>query len=247
MKRHTSRTNRAAEVAIVSGGSRGLGLAVVRRLLETGWSVATFSRGDPPADLGPRRRLHWCRVDARDADAVKRFVAEVHERWGAVHALVNNGAIMNESLLTMAREREIVDLVATNVTAPLLLTRAALKVMLLSRGGRIVNVSSIVGRVGVRGVAAYSATKAALEGLTRSLAREVGELGIRVNAVAPGYLDTDMTGGMTEEQRARIVRRTPLGRLGQVGEVAGVIEWLLSPGAAFITGQTFVVDGGFTC
>jgi len=119
--------------------------------------------------------------------------------------------------------------------------------MLQEAGGCIINISSVVGLRGTAGASVYSATKAALDGLTRSLARELGPRGIRVNAVAPGYLETDMTDALTEEQRVRILRRTPLGRLGTVEDVTGVIRFLMSPEARFMTGQTIVVDGGLTC
>jgi 3-oxoacyl-[acyl-carrier protein] reductase len=232
-------------VAVVSGGTRGLGAAIVERLLDDGWCVATFSRSGGAAR---GRRLMTAAIDARDTEKVKGFLGDVHRRHGRIDALVNNSAIAGEALLTTARERDLVELIEVNLTAPLLLTKAALKYMLADgNGGRILSVSSIVGRVGVTGVAAYAATKAALEGMTRALAREYGPLGVTVNAIAPGYLETDMTAGMAPAQRERIARRTPLGRLGRPTDVAAAASWLLSPDAGFITGQVLVVDGGFTC
>jgi len=171
----------------------------------------------------------------------------VLRRYGRVDALVNNMATMSDGLLTLMRDADIHAQVAMNLEAAIFLTRACLKGMLPQAAGAIVNIASVNALRGHSGVSVYSATKAALVGLTKSLAVEVGPGGIRVNCVAPGYFQSEMTAGFSEEQRARIARRTPLRRLGTVEDIAAAVRFLLSPQAAFITGQLLAVDGGFTC
>jgi 3-oxoacyl-[acyl-carrier protein] reductase len=242
-----------ARVVIVTGGSKGLGAAFVQRFLAAGCSVATCSR--QPSDFieGRRRedpsgaRFSWQAVDATDAEQVRKFVVGVARKRGRLDVLVNNIGIARDGLLAAMPVAAIHEMVSTNVEATVLASRAASGIMIRQRSGAIINITSIVGLRGFRGVAAYSATKAAIEGLTRALARELGSSGIRVNSVAPGHLETDMTSAMSAEQLDQIVRRTPLGRLATLADVAGVVEFLAAPQSAFITGQTLVVDGGLTC
>ncbi len=239
-------------VAVVSGGSRGLGLALVTDFLERGYRVETFSRTES-AELTALRKaaaadtLSWSSVDGTDAEAVEEFGRAVTRRRRRIDTLVNNAATGLEGLLTLTAPTAIETALRTNVTLPVLLTRACLKPMLARRTGVVINLSSINALRGQTGVAVYGAAKAALDGLTRGLAREVGPAGVRVVSVAPGYFDSDMTAGIGQAQRQRIVRRTPLGRLGSVDDVLGIIRFLTSPAASFITGQTITVDGGYTC
>ncbi|KJK44792.1 hypothetical protein UK23_28335 [Lentzea aerocolonigenes] len=237
-------------VAIVSGGSRGLGLALVRDFLERGYRVETFSRSES-AELKELRAetdaVAWTALDGTDAAAVEEFVRTAARRHRRVDVLVNNAAVGLEGLLTLTAPAAIDAALRTNLTLPVLLTRACLKPMIARRSGVVINLSSINALRGQTGVAVYGAAKAALDGLTRGLAREVGPAGVRVVSVAPGYFDSDMTAGIGEDQRRRITRRTPLGRLGSVEDVLGVIRFLTSPAAGFITGQTIAVDGGYTC
>jgi 3-oxoacyl-[acyl-carrier protein] reductase len=239
-------------VAVISGGSRGLGLALVTDFLERGYRVETFSRTGS-AELTELREstasdaLFWSSVDGTNAEAVDEFVRAAVRRHRRIDVLVNNAAIGLEGLLTLTAPTAIDTALQTNVTLPVLLTRACLKPMLARRTGVVINLSSINALRGQTGVAVYGAAKAALDGLTRGLAREVGPAGVRVISVAPGYFDSEMTAGISQAQRRRIVRRTPLGRLGSVEDVLGVIRFLTSPGASFITGQTITVDGGYTC
>ncbi len=239
-------------VAVVSGGSRGLGQAIVADLRRAGFVTATFSRAPTSfieqcrADDPREQSFYWESVDGADPKSLQQFAFNVLRRFGRIDALVNNAAVGADGLLTLMRETDIHRQIALNLEAVVLLTRACLKGMLPQQSGSIVNVSSINALRGHAGVSVYSATKAALIGLTRSLAVEVGPSGIRVNCVAPGYFESEMTAGLTGQQRERIVRRTPLRRLGTVGDVAAAVRFLLSADAAFITGQTLAVDGGFT-
>ncbi len=238
-------------VAIISGGSRGLGAAVVEALLVDGWRVATFSRApsEETSRLQDRyaERFHWDAIDASQSQSLRAFVATVRERWERLDALVNNAAIAREGMFTLQSEQDIEQSLAVNLAGVLHLTRACAQAMLVNGGGAIVNVSSVNAVRGHAGVAVYSATKAALDGATRSLARELGPSGIRINSVAPGYFASDLTAELNEQQRQRIVRRTPLGRLAEIDDIVRVIQFLLSPAARFVTGQTLVVDGGLTC
>ena len=183
-------------------------------------------------------------VCAGDAAALHTFVTETYERWGRIDALVNNAGIAHDGVLALANESQIDEMISINLKAATILTKECIRFMLLNRFGNIVNISSITGQRGFSGLAVYSATKAGIEGMTRSLARELGSHGIRVNAVAPGYLDTDMSQRLTEFQHSQIISRTPLGRLGGVEDIVPFIEFLLSPASRFMTGQTLTIDGG---
>ncbi|MBI5509932.1 MAG: SDR family oxidoreductase [Deltaproteobacteria bacterium] len=239
------------QVVVVSGGSRGLGAALIRELLDEGHAVATFSRtASPFIDEQNRRRaadFMWRAVDGIDSKALGGFVREVDKQFGRIDALVNNAGILLEGLLSLTRSEDIHRVIGVNLEGPIHLTRACVKVMLRQQQGAIVTISSLNATRGHRGVAAYSATKAALDGLTRSLARELGPSHIRVNSVAPGFFESEMTRGMAEAQRQQVLRRTPLGRFGAPEDMTGAVRFLLSPAARFITGQTLVVDGGLTC
>lgn len=240
-------------VALVSGGSRGLGAVLVSGFLKRRYGVATMSRAKTAfinhMQRGGRRRkdFYWTAVNGRDHDGLRTFVAEVAERFGRIDVLVNNVGMAVEGILPTMRTGDIVEAVDVNLTAALILAQACSRVMLRQGGGCIVNISSVNAIRGQSGIAVYSATKAALDGLTRSLARELGPRNIRVNSVAPGYFESDMVKNMAAEGKQRIVRRTPLGRLARVEDVANAVHFLASDQAAFITGHTLVVDGGITC
>jgi 3-oxoacyl-[acyl-carrier protein] reductase len=233
----------ANRTIIISGGSRGLGLAMVRHFLAIGDKVATFSRSQtgeisalqntPEGD-----RLFYQAADAANADALRDFVKAVHQRFGHIDALVNNAGIAHDGVLALMPEQQIDQMLTVNLRAALLLCKECSRLMLVKGGGAIVNISSIIGENGFSGLSAYAATKAGMLGMTRALARELGPRNIRVNAIAPGYLETEMSRELSESQRNQIIRRTPLGRLGRVEDVTQAVDFLLSPPAAFITGQT---------
>lgn len=236
-------------VVVISGGSRGLGAGIARKCLEAGYTVVTFSRSQTSFVEQQRQQDHfyWAMLDGRDDQGLQRFVAEVNERYGAIDGLVNNAAIGHFGAFPLMRMREIDESLAVNLRSNMVLTRLCVPPMVSRGAGCIVNISSVNAVRGNAGVAAYSATKAALDGFTRALAHELGPRNIRVNSLAPGYFDSDMVASLNERQLRSIVRQTPLGRLGTIDEIADAALFLLSPSAAFITGQTLVVDGGITC
>lgn len=238
-------------VALVSGGSRGLGRLLVERLLEDGWRVATFSRScndfiSDTLDYAGGRFL-WEEADLTDLQQVQGFVRSVKDSFGRIDLLVNNAGVLHQELLLTIPPAQIDRLITVNLTAPITLAQSCARAMSSQGSGLIVNVSSINAIRGYRGVSVYSAAKAGMDGLSRSLARELGEMGIRVNSVVPGFFDSDMTAEVTPENRERIERRTPLKRLGAADEIVDTILYLVSPAASFVTGQTLVVDGGITC
>ncbi len=192
-------------------------------------------------------RLTYLSGDMADSPSLARVVAAVEKEAGPIDTLINNAGIAYDGVLAGMPPEQIERLVQVNLTGSLLLTRLVVRRMLLRNSGNIVNISSIIGIRGYSGLAAYSATKGGLDAMTRALARELGSRNIRVNAIAPGYLETEMTHGLSDFQRDQVVRRTPLGRLGVPADVVGVVQFLLSPASAYMTGQTLVVDGGVTC
>lgn len=235
---------------IISGGSRGLGKSLVTSLINADYNVSTFSRSATPftREMETHEAFHFGQADVSDSDATRQFVKSAVARFGRPYGLINCAGVAREGILAMMPEDAIEQLLSINLAGTLKLTRYVIREMLLETcGGVIVNVSSIIGLRGYRGLSAYAATKAGMDGITRSLARELGSQKIRVNSVAPGYLTTEMTHGLDDRQQAQIVKRTPLGRLGTPEDVAGPVLFLLSDAAEFITGQVLVIDGGITC
>ena len=235
---------------VVTGGSRGLGLAIARTLADNGFSVIAIARNDTPQCEAARTAnpdgLHLHQWDLSDIARLSALAASLREKFGPIYGLVNNAAIGTPGILSTMPDGDIERLVRMNVTAPLTLTKYLVRPMMAARAGRIVNISSIVSVTGYSGLAAYSATKSALLGFTRSLAREVGSLGITVNAVSPGFVDTEMTHDFTDAQRDQIARRSALKRMASAQDIAATVAFLFSDAAANITGTTMTVDAGGT-
>ena len=235
---------------IVTGGSRGLGLALIKDLLKHGYKVATCSRSTTPElDTLVADGVFWRECAVGDAGQAESFFAAA-EKWagaGGLWALINNAGITGEGVLATFPNVDSERIIQTNLTGALHMARLAARHLLRRpEGGRIVNISSVIGLRGYTGLAAYSASKAGMDGMTRALARELGRRQITVNSVNPGYLDTEMSSTLADDQRRQIVNRTPLGRLGKVDDVAPVVRFLLGDDARFVTGQCLVVDGGIS-
>jgi 3-oxoacyl-[acyl-carrier protein] reductase len=238
-------------VVIVTGGSRGLGAGIVRSYLGSGDRVATCSRSataetDAWAKEYPDRFL-FHPADLSSSQDAKAFVTAVIEQWGRVDVLINNAGVARDGVLGLTSDEDIDTVVDLNLKGTLYMSRLVSRRMLARGSGNIVNISSIVGRSGYRGLAVYSATKASLDGLTRAMARELGSRGIVVNGIAPGYLRTEMSHGLDEAQLNQIVRRTPAGRLGEPEDIARACQFLTDPANTYLTGQVLVIDGGLTC
>jgi 3-oxoacyl-[acyl-carrier protein] reductase len=238
---------RAPRHILVSGGSRGLGQTIVEELLKAGYRVSAMSRhpSEFTRALAGEPLFHFHEGDVACSGSIVSFVTEARRRFGLPYGLVNCAGVAVDGVLATMSDAQIDRMLSINLAGALRLTRQVVRVMLLSReGGAIINVSSIMGLRGYSGLAVYAATKGGLDAFTRALARELGGRGIRVNSVAPGYLETEMTHGLDEKQRTQIVRRTPLGRLATPRDVIGAVMFLLSDASSFITGQVLVVDGG---
>lgn len=242
-----------SRVAVVTGGSRGIGRACAEALAAAGWQVAVgYRTSDTDAkeavEAIERAGGHGSivRVDTLDETSVNHAFREVTETLGAVTGLVNNAGYSKDGLLITYPMEQYERTIDTNVRGAFLCTRAALRGMLRARWGRIVNMSSAVALHGNAGQTAYAASKAALVGITKSLAREIGAKGITVNAVCPGLLDTDMTSHLTDQARAYYLDQTPLGRTAKLDEVANVVRFLMSDEASYVNGVVLPIDGGLT-
>jgi 3-oxoacyl-[acyl-carrier protein] reductase len=239
---------------IVTGGSRGLGLAIAKQLVAEGYSVVAIARRESKplldeiarASAGDTGALAFLPFDFADLDAIPDLAARLKKQFGAPYGLVNNAAIGTEGLLATMHNSQIEELLRINVAAPILLTKYVVRNMMAAGGGRVVNISSIIGSTGYSGLSVYGSTKAALIGFTKSLAREVGRLGITVNAVAPGFMSTEMTASLDAGDRAKIARRAALLRLAEVEDVAHAVIYLLGEKAGNITGTVVTIDAGAT-
>lgn len=238
---------------LVTGGSRGLGLAIAQTLVAGGYRVIAVARSksrDVTAAIGEAQRdggeLHFVPFDLGKIDKIPELVRGLRKEFGALFGLVNNAALGHHGALATMHNSRLEEQVRVNTLSPLVLTKYVVRGMMADGAGRIVNVASIIGFTGYSGLAAYAATKTSLIGMTRSLAREVGRLNINVNAVAPGFMATEMTQAFDRDTLAKIMRRTALRRFPEVEDVADAVEFLLSDKARNITGTVLTVDAGAT-
>jgi len=246
-----ARTELTGQVVLVTGASRGIGRAIAGRLAAEGAAVVLGARdearlAEAVSDIAAAGgRAESLTLDVADRASVEAAMAHVLEAHGRIDGLVNNAGVTRDNLLLRMKDEDWQAVLATNLTGVFLCTQAALKPMVRQRRGRIVNVTSVVGLVGNAGQANYAASKAGVVGFTKSVAREVASRGITVNAVAPGFIETDMTAGMTDRAREAVTAAIPMGRVGSPEDVAGTTVFLLSDAAAYVTGQVLGVDGGF--
>jgi 3-oxoacyl-[acyl-carrier protein] reductase len=238
------------QIAVVTGAGRGIGRAIALKLAAEGADVAVVSRTQENSDkvaaevraLGRRAWAHA--VDVADAAAVNAAAEKILAEAGKVDMLVNNAGVTRDGLLMRMADADWDTVLNTNLKGAFLVTKAFSRAMIKARTGRIINISSVIGLIGNAGQCNYAASKAALIGFTKSIAKEFASRGVTVNAIAPGFVETDMTAVLTEELRAELLHRIPLKSLGQTGDIAEAALFLAGPGARYITGQVLTVDGG---
>jgi 3-oxoacyl-[acyl-carrier protein] reductase len=238
---------------LVTGGSRGIGLAIARRLAGVGYDVIAVARRESQelragiAEFGASSgSISFRAYDLSDTDAIPAFVKSLRDEFGPLYGLVNNAGLGTEGLLATMHNSEIEGLVRLNVLSPMILTKYVVRHMMAAGEGRIINISSIIASTGYNGLSVYGATKAAATGFTRSLAREVGKVGITVNAIAPGFIATELTQSMGDDQQKRIASRSALRRLPETDDVAAMVEYLLGEGGRNVTGTVLTIDAGNT-
>ncbi len=234
---------------VVTGGTRGIGLGIVLRLTEAGFRVVAIARKESSelaAAMREPRPIEFFPFDLADIAGIAHLVKTLRKDYGPIYGLVNNAGISAEGALALMHNSQMEQVVRLNTLSPMVMTKYVVRSMMADGGGRIVNVASIAGFTGYSGLSVYSATKASLIAFTRSLAREVGRMGVNVNAVAPGFVDTEMTKTLKDEHREQIVRRSALRRLVDIEDVANAVEFLISDRAKNITGTVLTVDAGST-
>jgi len=238
-----------AKVAVVTGGSRGLGQAIVRRLACSGYSVLfTYSREAEQAQSTIEgcngARVLSIQADVRSAESAREVLETAGREFGGLHVMVNNAGITRDRPVSLMSQDEWSEVLDTNLSGAFLYSKAAASLFMRQMGGRIINITSISGLRGVAGQANYSAAKAGMIGLTKAMAREMGPFNVTVNAVAPGYIDTQMLSHLTPQFKTKMTNLTPMGRFGCPEEVSSVVEFLASDAASYVTGQIISVDGG---
>jgi 3-oxoacyl-[acyl-carrier protein] reductase len=239
---------------IVTGGSRGIGLGIARKLVSSGFCAIVVARKQSAEfevtslelEKTHPGSIHFVPYDLAVLEGIAELVKKLRKEFGPIYGLVNNAGMSADGVLALTSTRQIEEVVRLNTVSPMVLTKHVVRFMMADGGGRIVNISSVAASTGYNGLSVYAATKASLIGFTRSLAREVGRAGINVNAVAPGFVSTEMTKSLTEEGRERIARRSALKRLVEVDDVANAVDFLLGDGARSLTGTVVTVDAGNT-
>ena len=234
---------------VVTGGSRGIGLGIALRLVEAGFHAIAIARKESSELIAAMQNtgsMHFVPFDLADIEGIAGLVKGLRKDFGPIYGLVNNAGISAEGALALMPGSQMEQVVRLNTLSPMVMTKYVVRSMMADGGGRIVNMSSITAFTGYSGLSVYSATKASLLAFTRSLAREVGRMGVNVNAVAPGFVDTEMTHTLKDEHREQIIRRSALRRLVDVEDVANAVEFLLSDRAKNITGTVLTVDAGST-
>ncbi|HEY3812827.1 MAG TPA: SDR family NAD(P)-dependent oxidoreductase [Caulobacteraceae bacterium] len=242
------------KTVVVTGASRGVGLGVSARLAAAGYRVVGVARKESSAltkaikaaDKAGHGEIIFLPFDLADIDAISDFARRLKSEYGPIWGLVNNAGLGTEGVLSNMHNSQIEQLIRLNTISPIVLTKYIVRSMLTEGCGRVINMSSIIASTGYNGLSVYAATKASLVGFTKSLAREVGRVGVTVNAVAPGFMDTDMTTGLGDADRSKIAKRSALRRLAEVDDVAAMVEFLLSDAAHNITGTVMTVDAGNT-
>jgi 3-oxoacyl-[acyl-carrier protein] reductase len=229
---------------VVTGASRGLGAAIAGRLAAEGFHVISVSRAIGQAE--PRERITPVAFDLAGTAAMPEFVRDLRQRFGPIYGLVNNAGLGTEGLLANMPDADIEALIRVNTLSPIVLSKYVVRGMMAHGRGRIVNISSVVASTGFNALSVYAATKASLVGFTRSLAREVGRVGVTVNAIAPGFIDTEMTKGLSERDRERIAGRSALRRLAEPSDIAAMAAYLMGEGGRNISGAVLTVDAGGT-
>ena len=237
-----------SRVALVTGATRGIGKAIAQELARAGHTVIGTATSDTGAETITSHLSDWggvgMRLDVSDGEAVKTAIAEIAEAHGAPTILVNNAGITRDNLMMRMKDEEWADVIGTNLNPLFTVSKACLRGMTKARWGRIINISSVVGQMGNAGQANYAASKAGAEGMSRAMAKELGSRAVTVNCVAPGFIDTDMTKVLTDDQKSLMLGQIPLGRLGEPEEIAKVVAFLASDSGAYITGETIHVNGG---
>lgn len=238
------------EIALVTGGSRGIGRAIALELGKNGATVVATATSESGADNISNYLKendidgYGAVLDVADSDSIKQLLSEMAKRTGAPGIVVNNAGITRDNLILRMKDEEWNDIINTNLSSIFRMSKACLRAMMKARTGRIINIASVVALTGNPGQTNYAAAKAGILGFTKSLAQEIGSRGITVNTVAPGFIDTDMTKSLPDEQREALTQHIPLNRLGQPEEIAAAVVFLASPAASYITGETLHVNGG---
>lgn len=239
---------------VVTGASRGIGLAIAERLAQDGFRVIAVARRDSEALAATTSRLAarghapimFQPLDLSDVAAIPNFVRELRRQFGPIYGLVNNAGLGTEGLLATMPDADIQALIRLNTLSPIMLSKYVVRSMMAQGRGRVINICSIVAFTGFNALSVYAATKASLVGFTRSLAREVGQVGVNVNAIAPGFIDTEMTRGLEGPERERLIRRSALRRLAEPEDIAAMSSFLMGEAASNVTGTVMTIDAGAT-